>query len=165
MLEKFWAENTQADVTLKWKTASELNSDFFTLQRSSTGFDFETISTVKGAGTSTGQHNYSHTDDGALQGLSYYRLLQTDYDGSVTSWMLSVQREGEDLPFDVSPNPAGDEVVTFSQKVSIVISNSLGQEIGEYDEVLSIDVSNLAPGIYVIRNQKRTGHPVGQRIN
>lgn len=154
VVEKFWAENTQAAVTLKWNTASELNSDFFTLQRSSNGFDFETINTVKGAGTSSEQHHYNHTDDGPLQGLSYYRLLQTDYDGSISSWILAVKRDGEDPSFSVSPNPAGDEVITFSQKVSIVITNSLGQEIGEYDEVVSIDVSNLAPGIYVIRNQK-----------
>jgi hypothetical protein len=154
VLEKFWADNTQATVKLNWNTSAELNSDFFTLQRSANGFDFETIHTVKGAGTSSEQHRYSHTDDGPLPGLSYYRLLQTDYDGNVTSWMISVIREGDDLAFSISPNPAGDEVVTFSQKVSVVIVNNLDQIVGQYDEVLSIDVSHLAAGVYIIRNQK-----------
>jgi hypothetical protein len=154
VLEKFWAENTPAAVTLKWNTVSELNSDFFTLQRSSNGFDFETVYTIKGAGTSLEKHYYNHTDDGPLAGLSYYKLLQTDYDGNVTSWMLSVKREGEDLPFTVSPNPAGNEVVTFGKKVSIVVINSLGVEAGQYEEVLSLDVSHLSAGVYLIRNQK-----------
>lgn len=153
-LERFWAVNNDGSVTLRWTTVTENNNATFSLQRSANGFDFETIYTVAGAGTNSSRLQYSHTDDGPLPGQSYYRLVQTDYDGNSESWLVSVSREGEDSPFIIWPNPAGNETVYFNQKASIVIMNNLGQVIATQDGVLSIDASSLAPGVYTILNQK-----------
>lgn len=153
-LERFWAVNDTYAVTLRWTTVSETNNDHFTLQRSANGFDFETIYTVRGAGTSTERIQYSHTDDGPLAGQSYYRLVQTDYDGRSESWLAAVVRDGEDLPFLLSPNPAGNEIVNFNQRATVTILNNLGQVVGTVQETSFLDATRLAPGVYIVRNQK-----------
>ncbi|HRK54099.1 MAG TPA: T9SS type A sorting domain-containing protein [Cyclobacteriaceae bacterium] len=68
-------------VHLNWTTASELNNDYFTVERSQDGEKFETIEVIPGAGTSTVASKYSAEDRSPFIGKSYYRLRQTDYDG------------------------------------------------------------------------------------
>jgi uncharacterized repeat protein (TIGR01451 family) len=67
---------------LYWATATEQNNDHFTLQRSSNGINFESIAHIKGAGNSHSTQNYAYLDVNAGQGIYYYRLLQTDYNGA-----------------------------------------------------------------------------------
>jgi hypothetical protein len=71
-------------VDLNWSTASETNNDYFTVERSADGINFSKLLTKKGFGNSTQQHNYNATDLAPLQGTSYYRLRQTDFDGNFT---------------------------------------------------------------------------------
>jgi trimeric autotransporter adhesin len=69
-------------VVLDWTTASEINVDYFDVQRSQNGVDFYTIGQVRAAGNSTQLKNYTKLDEQPLQGLSYYRLNTVDFDGS-----------------------------------------------------------------------------------
>ena len=71
-------------VLTNWSTATETNNDFFTLERSPDGVDFEKIKTIPGAGNSDRVRNYSEIDETPLNGISYYRLKQTDYDGKLS---------------------------------------------------------------------------------
>jgi hypothetical protein len=71
-------------VQLEWITASELNNDYFTIERSQSGEGFEPVNTVRGAGTKSNQSKYSLLDSNPLAGTSYYRLKQTDFDGKST---------------------------------------------------------------------------------
>jgi|GEM_PF-2774377 len=68
-------------VLLTWATASEINNDYFTVEKSGDRKNFSTIETVKGAGNSTVTVKYSCTDELPLPGVNYYRLKQTDYNG------------------------------------------------------------------------------------
>ncbi|MGI8892966.1 MAG: T9SS type A sorting domain-containing protein [Bacteroidia bacterium] len=68
-------------VIVNWITASETNNDFFTVERSAEGKEFTLLTKVKGAGNSSSENKYSFTDHSPLNGNSYYRLKQTDYDG------------------------------------------------------------------------------------
>ena len=68
-------------VLVQWVTATEINNDFFTIERSSNGTDFEPIGTVSGAGNTAELLNYSFTDYPDFYGFVYYRLKQTDFDG------------------------------------------------------------------------------------
>jgi len=72
-------KNQQVD--LKWSTSTEINNDYFTVERSVNGIDWEAILTANGAGNSDQIINYSDVDDKPISGLSYYRLKQTDYNG------------------------------------------------------------------------------------
>ncbi len=81
----FNGEHTDAGVLLRWATATESNNDFFTLERSYDGRDFEAIATVPGAGTTSETRNYSFYDKtlplSIPANIVYYRLKQTDFDG------------------------------------------------------------------------------------
>lgn len=68
-------------VNLNWTTASELNNDYFLVQRSRDLNTTETIATVRGKGNSTQLNNYASVDASPYTGVSYYRLKQIDFNG------------------------------------------------------------------------------------
>src|SRR5690606_34740978 len=86
------------EVELKWVTATEKDNDYFSVERSQTGQDWEVITYISGAGTSSEMREYSIIDVNTLSGVSYYRLKQTDYDGTSTySDILSYNQKTEQL--------------------------------------------------------------------
>lgn len=108
-LISFDAELRDGRVELRWATASEINNDYFTIERSTDGRSFQPIKKVRGSGNSTTRIDYQATDDGPLPGYSYYRLRQTDYDGTYTFSEIKTVKNGKArTAFDVktiSPNP------------------------------------------------------------
>ena len=70
-------------ILLSWSTASEVNNDFFTVENSENGVDFNSIGYVEGAGNSNNVLKYSYVDENPYE-ITYYRLKQTDYDGGFT---------------------------------------------------------------------------------
>ena len=83
-LLSFTALPVEDGIKLDWQTASEINNDFFTLFRSRNGVDFTSIGTKQGAGNSNLLLSYSYTDQDPLNGINYYQLKQTDFDGSTS---------------------------------------------------------------------------------
>ncbi|MCE2846143.1 MAG: T9SS type A sorting domain-containing protein [Sphingobacteriales bacterium] len=69
------------DAVLSWATASEVNSDYFRVERSADGTDFIPVESIPAAGNSTSVRAYSLRDTDPLPGRSYYRLVQVDRDG------------------------------------------------------------------------------------
>jgi len=102
----FNAQSLDAEVLLSWSTATETNNDFFTLERSSDGQTFKKIGQVDGAGNSSRLLNYAYSDTKSSPAISYYRLKQTDFNGTFTySKIIQVDR-GEVAPqFIAFPNP------------------------------------------------------------
>jgi len=83
------------DNLLVWNTGSEHNNDYFTLERSRNGYDFEVLAIVDGAGNSTSQLHYEEFDLDPYPS-TYYRLKQTDFDGQfVYSQTISSSRTNE----------------------------------------------------------------------
>ena len=80
-LIEFTAEAKDDHVEIRWTTASELNNAAFALERSADAVTFETLISVPGAGNSNVTRQYVHLDKLPLQGVSYYRLKQIDFDG------------------------------------------------------------------------------------
>ena len=70
---------------ISWITESEINNDFYTIERSVDGYSFEELGIVLGAGNSNEINSYSFIDDNLQQDLYYYRIRQTDFDGTFTS--------------------------------------------------------------------------------
>jgi hypothetical protein len=151
-----------SSVELTWATASELNNDFFTIERSSNGVNYQVLNEVTGAGNSDEVLNYKYTDDLPLPGLSYYRLKQTDYDGQFEYFNAkSVTLTGlfEDK-IQTNPNPVINIVHLqgFSgnpKKVRLL--NIHGKDVtGRVSIItnsndLSIDLCLLEPGIYFLK--------------
>ena len=69
---------------IEWVTYSETNNSFFTLLRSSDGFAWETVANITGAGNSNTALYYYFEDQSAPEGTLYYRLMQQDFDGTVS---------------------------------------------------------------------------------
>ena len=80
-LLNFTAQTKEDQVVLSWQTASETDNDFFEVQRSGNGSEWEVIGTVEGAGYSTSLLDYRFTDSEPLPGTNYYRLRQVDFNG------------------------------------------------------------------------------------
>ncbi len=69
-------------VALKWETASEINCEYYLVERSSDGIYWEPVAYIQGAGNSNEVSTYSWVDNFDSKGKAlYYRLTQFDYDG------------------------------------------------------------------------------------
>src|SRR6185369_6625515 len=71
-------------VHVNWSTSSETNNEYFTVEKSADGKKFIETGKVNGAGNSSVTRHYGFIDKHPFEGLSYYRLRQTDYNGSFT---------------------------------------------------------------------------------
>ncbi len=91
----FHAEAKEKSVLTSWSTASEINNDYFVVERSRNAVNFFEVGRIEGAGDSNVQLNYQLLDRDPYTGLSYYRLKQVDYDGAFTySETVAVQFDG-----------------------------------------------------------------------
>ncbi len=157
-LVSFTASVTGGIVDLDWETASEINSDHFTVQRSAGGTIWENILKIKASGNSNLPISYTAYDAAPYSGISFYRLIETDLDGNIAySSILSVDIAGGVAALGIYPNPATDHLsisfpVSGNYKVSIL--NSVGQAVGgpvrASGNGLYLNVSYLDAGIYFI---------------
>lgn len=114
--------NNQNEVVLNWATASELNNDFFTVERSVDGLTWEVVEIVNGNGTTPLRNDYSANDPRPYSGLSYYRLKQTDFDGAFEfADIVSIFINGEDKSLIKIVNLIGQEVDLNTRGMVILI--------------------------------------------
>ncbi|MCW5910075.1 MAG: hypothetical protein KIT62_03315 [Cyclobacteriaceae bacterium] len=143
------AENEK--VSLRWVTASELNNDFFTVQRSADGVEFTSLGIVDGQGTTQKATTYNFVDDTPVAGINYYRLKQTDFDG--TSGFSGIVAVNLNLEWSVYPNPVSyGTTVTINKKGDYAVYNNLGVMVMRISDNNKLDVTALAPGVYTIRS-------------
>ena len=110
-LISFDAIKSETKVKVTWITATEINNDYFEVERSADGKSFEVISTVKGAGNSSETLFYMTYDDFPQIGDNYYRLKQVDYDGKYAYSKVKVVSFKEWSKFELYPNPtSGSEL-------------------------------------------------------
>ena len=142
-------------VDLSWKTASELNNDYFVVQRSSDLNDWEDLFQMNGAGTSSNTHTYYSKDHHPLNGVSYYRIKQVDFDGQTDySDIRSVSFQGDRM-LQVWPNPATAQVqISTREKVkTLKLTNSIGKTVYSEDfpsNRATLDISKYQSGVYTV---------------
>ncbi len=153
-------------VQLDWATASEIDNDFFTVERSYNNIDWKPVLILPGAGTSNEVLEYTAYDDDPLYGLSYYRLKQTDFDGQFTHSELREVTIGEFAKeMTVYPNPTQGELHVKGdpeELASIEIVFLSGQRVQDGLMIkrvspteIRLDVSGLPTGIYTLRTRSR----------
>jgi hypothetical protein len=114
------------DVELTWTTMTETNNDFFTIERAKDGVSFTPVKKVDGAGNSNTTLYYKTMDEEPLEGISYYRLKQTDYDGRFEYSDIKVVnfvKPGSQSKWAVYPNPTnlqGVNIVADDLKYDMV---------------------------------------------
>jgi len=83
-LISFSATCDSGNASIEWSSATESNNNHYTIEKTNDGINYKTVAVVNGVGTSSTVTNYSFTDRNPLIGTSYYRLSQTDNDGTTT---------------------------------------------------------------------------------
>jgi len=160
--------NDEKKVELNWQTTSEINNDFFTIERSKNGTDWEERIQIDGAGNSSSSLNYSAIDSHPSLGISYYRLMQTDFNGQfeyADIRSVNIERQ-ESSKIEIYPNPVNNQIKIYANSTEledIAIYNTIGQnvtfltqEIEKYGSKLVIDLSGLRSGIYYIKTNTTT---------
>lgn len=155
-LISFEARKNNRDVNLTWQTASERNNDFFTVERSPNGIDWDVLELIDGAGSSSELLSYETYDNYPLKGISYYRLKQTDFDGKATYSAIKSISNTEDLM--VLPNP-GNGIFYVSglsdrKENQVVVMDVTGKTIANYkteDAMLQMNLEDHPAGIYYVK--------------
>lgn len=172
-LVNFTAKYNGKTVDLNWITASEINNDFFTVERTKDGKEFSMIVKIPGAGNSTTINYYEASDDAPLNGLSYYRLMQTDFDGTNSTGKLVPIKINENdfgiayLYPDNNLNEINIQLENITGKINAEVIDVLGrtvisQEFYSSNETsfLILHTPYLNSGIYILRI-----HAAGNVIN
>jgi hypothetical protein len=164
----------EREVELSWETASELNNDYFTVERSVNARDWEYVTKVMGSGTTSENHSYQLADNNPHLGKSYYRLIQTDYDGTYSYSDIRSVYLKKSLTVSLYPNPT-------SGKLTIEVEMEAGDEVSLTYELISsggkvvkegvlkssiniLNVSNLSVGVYWLRAGDGQSNMISERI-
>lgn len=160
-LVKFEGKNTGEGNALIWATTSEVNSDYFGVERAVDGKNFKEISRVSGAGNSAVTNEYGFTDRSYTSGSNYYRLKQVDRDGTYAYSRIIYIDAKNGLVSKIYPNPV-QSLLTVEipdegmKQVTVKIVSASGVVITQKENVkvqqgvLHHDVSKLIPGVYQI---------------
>ncbi|MEZ5006688.1 MAG: GEVED domain-containing protein [Chitinophagales bacterium] len=150
---------------LTWQTASEINNDYFSVQRSIDAINWEEIGIVEGNGTTIEAQYYEFDDLDLESNIYYYRIQQFDYDGAndfsdIKSITIKAGASVEDRKLSVYPNPVqsnGQLNINGVQNemIDMIIYNIDGSEKANVSlpANLSIDLSrfNLKSGTYILQ--------------
>ena len=122
-LLSFDAKKQNQNNLLFWSTATETNSDYFTIEKTLDGASYEVVGNVNGGGTTYDVLNYSLVDYDVRKAINYYRLKQTDTDGTAKiSALVSVDnRENLGKVISMKTNLLGQEINENYRGVVIVI--------------------------------------------
>lgn len=158
-LLKFNAVYTGENVELTWTTLSEINCDYFEVERTTDSKSFVSVGIQKGAGSHNGKLDYKLNDENFIVGNSYYRLKQVDFDG----------KENYSSMVRVFIEPSNSQVVEayFAENnlylvadmplnalLDISIYDMAGRKLAFFDlsntqaHNIKIDLSNLPSGLY-----------------
>jgi hypothetical protein len=152
---------------IEWKTSSELNVDYFVIEKSLNGSEFEIISPrIRAKNIFNGQNNYNFININTSEKGEYlYRVKQVDFDGShETSKLVGLEEITSFATIDIYPNPTIDVLnvkfdLATESEVKVTFSNILGQILPEYssfqnftpgNHVMDFKLSTLPSGLYQI---------------
>jgi Secretion system C-terminal sorting domain len=158
-------------VNFDWTTASENNNDYFVVERSTDGFEWEVVANVDGTGNSTSLVSYKANDNKEVRGIVYYKLKQVDFDGNETNSAIRTVhgriQEGETTLY---PNPTQNVLVINERDIEIEsieiqtingatlnvnIQELVNVNLSTIDKVI-LNLQHLADGIYFIKTSKNT---------
>lgn len=148
-------------VHLNWKTHVEINNDYFTVQRADSTMNFSDVGTVYGHGNSNRIIKYNFNDYDYDKSEPYYRLIQTDFDGSYEiSDTIYVSIRDNVIELTISPNPVNDIINISSERIIglIIIYDKSGNNLyNRYinDKYIKLDLSFLSNGMYFLHHESK----------
>jgi hypothetical protein len=173
-LIEFYGTRSSNTIELVWSTATEINNDYFDIQKSEDGVNFLTVGRVNGNGTTTNQNAYTFSDRVILEKPIYYRLNQVDFDGTNEFSKIIVVSNNFQLSgnsnVELYPNPmvSSDELFIRSSSglKRVIILDSQGKHLmnllpGQLDDKSLRIPAFLKSGIYLIQYELANGS-IGQ---
>ena len=163
-------------VSVNWTTASEHNSDYYTVEKSRDGLNWKILATKTAAGNSTQLINYSVSDASDVSGTVYYRLSQVDLDGTIKMYdIISTNcAMDQELSFLAYPNPSNGQFTVKIEneeggKFTLNITDIQGKAIEEQTidletgtTVVKMNPLGLQPGVYLLQF-KQDGQSIQQQ--
>jgi len=152
-------------VDLTWSTATEINNDYFVVERAGVDLFWNPILEKSGAGNSNSILSYSDKDRDPLEGVSYYRLKQVDFSGDYSysdpvSVFNNTITESEDIFMYPNPSALGSvflrlPFVTRDFQTEVRLFDMKGRQLASQRFDTSSDIfefyyGELKPGIYLI---------------
>jgi hypothetical protein len=157
-LMSFTAQPIGSTIELNWSTASELNNDYYTIQRSNGTDSFSELLRVQGSGNSNIIHYYTAFDEQPFYGNIFYRLQQTDFDGISKFSNVIVVNFKNSFPYSIYPNPFSatlsvviDDILQNNNNCNLKIYNALGKEMMSAiltERITILETGNLLTGMY-----------------
>lgn len=171
---------TNENAYLNWKVASEIDNQYFLIERSFDGENYEIIAQVESIGDHGFEHDYYFTDERAKLTDTYYRLSEVDSDGEVKILSVKFLRGNfynERVYMSLFPNPAHQSIsVEFvhnggNSGALIEIYSSTGIKVysGEFEthpglNNLEVVLDDLDAGNYLLRLISENGVETGKFI-
>jgi hypothetical protein len=152
-LLSFNALKQNNNVVMEWVTETEINNDFFTVERSTDSHEFFPIIKTKGASNSNTNKYYTETDYNIPQQKTlYYRLKQTDYDGKY-SYSDIIPVNNNSLAYDLNYSNNLLKINSENSRAQVKIYDIMGKEV--YSNSLinnhEINTAKFKPGIYIVK--------------
>jgi hypothetical protein len=167
-LVSFTGEMIDNNVELEWVVASQVNNEYFKIEKSLNCEQWEEVSRIPGAGNSNTQMNYKIYDEKPYDGISYYRLSQTDYDGESETFSPISIIYNKPITLSINPNPVKEILHLYLEETlrgstNLTIFNTKGQKIykksfiGDY-KIIHLNVNDFKKGYYLLEidhNQRK----------
>ena len=175
-LISFEGQQKASDIKLRWQTASEVNNDYFKLEKIDQNAIFP-LAYITGSGMSNEVVKYQYTDENPVKGENYYRLTQVDYDGSkeVLKTIAVNYNTEQDLTIDKIQKTANNLVLFLNGKAEGDMQVSLTgidgrlvkQRLLKAEELnagsFQMNISNCNQGYYILRLVNRN-HAISRKI-
>ncbi len=164
------------EINLNWVTTTEINNDFFTIEKSTDAINWEIITQVNGAGNSNQIISYSYNDNNASNELVYYRLKQTDFDGDFEYFDINAVNCQNNSTVSIYPNPAANNFTTEltgkeGDVFLITLYNAIGKQVIQQKvELLTnstkekITTNALPNGMYSIKVEQNNNNIITKKI-
>jgi 3',5'-cyclic AMP phosphodiesterase CpdA len=168
-LISFKAQYINSKVDLTWATSQEINSDYYLLEKSVDGTNFNYLSKTKAAGNSTRDTYYESIDANPVYGENYYRLWQIDVDGRKTNLGLQkiIKEDKNKFDFVTKQFVAGEVLINVFDVISKTFELNIYDVSGKtiINKTINKNISiNLPMGIYFIKLKNEQGEIISKKL-
>jgi hypothetical protein len=176
-LVSFTGECINNQTNIEFVVASQVNNEYFTIKRSEDLNEWNEVGNINGGGTTNEEITYNWTDDNPKSGVSYYKLFQTDIDGSTKSFEpIAVNCENTMLGYNAYPNPTnkllsldlylenyqGDNVYIVLKDLKGLVVRKYPLDLNKGFNHFEYDLSDIPNGVYLI-NYEGTSEYIPQK--
>lgn len=171
----FKAQKIADEIVFNWATLSEINNDFFTIEKSVDGENWVDIAKVKGAGNSNNLIEYNNSTINSNENVLYFRLKQSDFDGKFSYSQIAIVENSQLFNFSVVPNPSYGEInvtIPSYEEVTLVLYDITGKTIEstilskntDFQASNTIHYTALPIGIYTLSATTESGITLSKKL-